>query len=73
LQRKLEKNRSPPPLRQQTGFLDFASTKKHAESASVDSKLRFLSTSDVHGLDFGFFGSGLRVLPTGSGVRFSLP
>jgi len=25
----------------------------------------------MHGLDFGFFGSGLRLLPTGSGVRLS--
>jgi len=25
----------------------------------------------VHGLDLGLFGSGLRLLPTGSGVRFS--
>jgi len=24
----------------------------------------------VHGLDFGFFGSGLRLLPTGTGVRY---
>jgi len=25
----------------------------------------------VHGLGFGLFGSGLRLLPAGSGVRFS--
>jgi len=28
-------------------------------------------TRGVHGLDFGFFGSGLRLLQTGSGVRLS--
>jgi len=37
----------------------------------VASCLRELQTRGVHGLDFGFFGSGLRLRPTGSGVWFS--
>jgi len=45
--RKKSISPSTPP-RQQTGFLDPASTKKHAESVSADSKLRILSTYDVH-------------------------
>jgi len=36
----------------------------------------FFSTHEVHsrgvhGLDFGFFRSGIRLRPTGSGFRFS--
>jgi len=27
----------------------------------------------AHGLDFGLYGSGLRLLPTESGMRFSFP
>jgi len=46
LQKKLGKKRTPPPLclHRQGNFLDSASANKHAESASAESKLRFLST-----------------------------
>ena len=30
-----------------------------------------LVSRGMHGLDFGFFGPGLRLRPAGSGLRFS--
>jgi len=41
------------------------------ECTPFNSNIWMLYIRGVHGLDFGFFGSGLQLLPTGSGVRFS--
>jgi len=38
---------------------------------TLDLKSNPMDNRGVHGMDFGFFGPGLRLRPAGAGFRFS--